>query len=37
MSAGGSAVVRGGLLSSNKGVPAMEGAFTERNNGVDYP
>ena len=36
MSAGGSAMVRGGLLSSNKGAPAMEGAFTERNDGTDY-
>ena len=36
MSAGGSARVRGGLLSSNKGAPAMEGAFTERNDGTDY-
>ena len=27
MSAGGSATVRGGLLSSNKGAPTMEGAF----------
>ena len=37
MSAGGSAMVRGGLLSSNKGAPAMEGALTERSNGVDFP
>ena len=37
MSAGGSAMVRGGLLSPNKGAPTMEGAFTERNDGVDYP
>ena len=37
MSAGGGAMVRGGLLSSNKVAPAMEGAFTERNDGSDYP
>ena len=37
MSAGGSAMVRGGLLSSNKSAPTMEGAFTKRNDGVDYP
>ena len=30
-------MVRGGLLSPNKGAPTMEGAFTERNDGVDYP
>ena len=29
-------MVRGGLLSSNKDAPTMEGAFTERNDGVDY-
>ena len=37
MSAGGSAMVRGGLLSSNKGAPTMEGAFTERNDRTDSP
>ena len=37
MSAGGSAMVRGGLLSSNKDAPTMEGTFTKRNDGVDYP
>ena len=37
MSAGGSAMVRGGLFSSNKVAPTMEGAFTKRNDGVDYP
>ena len=37
MSAGGSAMVRGGLLYSNKGAPTMERAFTERNDEVDYP
>ena len=37
MSAGGNAMVRGGLLSSNKGATTMEGEFTARNNGVDYP
>ena len=37
MSAGGSAMVRGGLLSSNKGAPTMEGAFTKKKDGVDYP
>ena len=29
MSAGGSAMVRGGLLSSNKGAPTLEGAFSK--------
>ena len=37
MSAGGSAMAREGLLSSNKGAPTMEGAFINRNDGVDYP
>ena len=37
MSAGGSAMVRGGLLSSNKGAPTLEGEFSKRNDGVDYP
>ena len=36
MSASGSAMVRGGLLS-NKGAPTMEGAFTKGNDGVDFP
>ena len=30
-------MVREGVLSSNKDVPTMEGAFIERNDGVDYP
>ena len=30
-------MVRGGLLSSNKGAVTMEAAFTDRNDGVDYP
>ena len=30
MSAGGIVMVRGRLLSSNKGAPTMEEAFTER-------
>ena len=37
MSAGGGAMIRGSIISSNKGAPAREGAFTERNDGVDYP
>ena len=37
MSPGGGAMVRGGLLSSNKGAPEMEGAFTERNDATEYP
>ena len=37
MSASGSAMVRGGLLSSNKGAPTMEGTFTKKNDGVDNP
>ena len=30
-------MIRGSTISSNKGAPAREGAFRERNNGVDYP
>ena len=30
-------MIRGSTISSNKGAPAIEGAFTERNDGVDYP
>ena len=37
MSAGGSAMLRGGLLSSNKGAPTMEEEFTERNDRTDSP
>ena len=37
MSARGGSTVRGGLLSSGKGAPTMEGAFTKINDGVDYP
>ena len=36
MSTGGGAMIRGSIISSNKGAPAREGAFTERNDGVDY-
>ena len=36
MSAGGGTMIRGSIISSNKGAPAREGAFTERNDGVDY-
>ena len=34
MTAGGGVKIRG---SNNKGAPPREGAFTERNDGVDYP
>ena len=37
MSAGGGAMIRGSTTSSNRGASAREGAFTERNDGVDYP
>ena len=37
MSTGGGAMIRGSIISSKKGAPAREGAFTERNDGVDYP
>ena len=38
MSAGGGAMEGAfTFLSSNKVAPAMEGAFTERNDGSDYP
>ena len=37
MSAWGGAMVRGGILTSNKGMPAMEGAFTGRNDTMDFP
>ena len=37
MSAGGGAIIRGSTISSNKGAPAREEAFIERNVGVDYP
>ena len=36
MSAGGGAMIRGSTISSNKGAPAREGAFTERNDRIDY-
>ena len=36
MSADGGPMIRGSIISSNKGAPAREGAFTERNDGVDY-
>ena len=36
MSAGGGAMIRGSTISSNKGAPAREGAFMERNNGIDF-
>ena len=36
MSAGGGTMIRGSIISSNKGAPAREGAFTEKNDGVDY-
>ena len=37
MSAGGGAMIQGGNLSSNKGLPAMEGAYTTRNDVMGYP
>ena len=37
MSAGDSAMIRRGLLTSNKGAPTIEVAFTERNDVADYP
>ena len=37
MSAGGGAMIKVSTISSNKGTPAREGAFTERNDGIDYP
>ena len=37
MSAGGSAMVRGNTLSSNKGAPANEGAFSETGGSLNYP
>ena len=36
-SAGGSAMVMGNTLSSNKSVLANEGAFTERGSSLNYP
>ena len=37
MSAGGSAMARGNTLSSNKGAPANEGAFSETRGNLNYP
>ena len=37
MSAGGSAMVRGSTISSNKGAPTDENAFTEQGNSLNYP
>ena len=37
MSAGGGAMTRGSTISFNKGAPATEGGFTERNDRVDHP
>ena len=37
MSAGGCAMIKGGNLSSNKGLPAMEGGCTTRNDAMGYP
>ena len=37
MSSGGSAMVRGGAISSNKGAPADENLFTEQRNSLNYP
>ena len=37
MSVGGRAMIRGSTISSYKGAPAREGAFTERNDGLDFP
>ena len=37
MSAGGSAMVRGSAISSNKGAPTDENAFTEQGDSLNYP
>ena len=37
MSAGRKTMVRGNVLSANKGAPANERTFTERNEAVDAP
>ena len=37
MSAGGSAMVRGRAISSNKGAPTDENAFTEQGDSLNYP
>ena len=37
MSAGGSAMVRGSAIPSNKGVPADENLFTEQRDPLNYP
>ena len=37
MSAGGGAMTRGSTISFNKGAPATERGFTERNDRVDHP
>ena len=37
MSAGGSAMVRGSTISSNKGAPANKNAFTEQGDSLNYP